>query len=96
MSKAPVASKNNAYPRPYHGVHHKYARLPHAVLPEFADDLEPGDPMERGPFPTYRHALVDMLPALLDPKVGSQWLSQRREGRADVACSPQGSYRELA
>jgi len=65
---------------PYHGVHHKYARLHHAVLPEFADDLEPGDPPERGPFPTYRQALLDMLPALLDPKVGSQWARQPHEG----------------
>jgi fatty acid desaturase len=59
---------------PYHGVHHKFARLPHAVLPELSDELVPGDPPERGPFPTYSHALLDMLPALLDPKVGSQWL----------------------
>ena len=60
---------------PYHGVHHKYARLPHMVLPEFADDLIPSNPpAEREPFPTYRHAMLDMLPTLLDPKVGAQWL----------------------
>jgi fatty acid desaturase len=62
---------------PYHGVHHKYARLPHVVLPEFTADLEPACPPERAPFPNYRHALVDMLPTLLDPKVGSQWLKHR-------------------
>jgi fatty acid desaturase len=76
---------------PYHGAHHKYAGLPHAVLPEFADHLEPRDPTERGPFPTYRHALLDMLPALLDPKVGSQWVRQRREGQAEAAFSSHDS-----
>ncbi len=69
---------------PYHGVHHKYARLPYEVLPQFTDDLKPNGPpsqaaREREPFPTYRHALMDMLPTLWDPKVGAQWI------RAEVA-----------
>jgi fatty acid desaturase len=72
---------------PYHGVHHKFARLPHAVLPEFTDYLVPGDPPERAPFPTYSHALFDMLPTLLDPKVGSQWLREPRDVRAEASCS---------
>lgn len=69
---------------PYHGVHHKYARLPYEVLPEFTEELVPSSPAsevayaeaakERGPFPTYRHALTDMLPTLLDPKIGAQWI----------------------
>jgi fatty acid desaturase len=65
---------------PYHGVHHKYARLPYEVLPQFVDDLIPADVAqaeltpEREPFPTYRHAMLDMLPSLLDPKVGAQWV----------------------
>jgi hypothetical protein len=67
------------YNEPYHGVHHKYARLPYEVLPRFSDDLIPTSPpsenlQEREPFPTYRHALLDMLPTLWDPKVGAQWL----------------------
>jgi fatty acid desaturase/ABC-type phosphate/phosphonate transport system substrate-binding protein len=66
---------------PFHGVHHKYARLPHAALPEFTDDLEPAGPPELPPFLTYRQALLDMLPSLLDPKVGSQWFEERHEGR---------------
>jgi fatty acid desaturase/ABC-type phosphate/phosphonate transport system substrate-binding protein len=68
---------------PFHGVHHKYARLPHAALPGFTDDLEPAGPPELPPFLTYRQALLDMLPSLLDPKVGSQWLNSqtlREEG----------------
>lgn len=68
------------FQEPFHGVHHKYARLPYAVLPEFTDELEPAGPPERAPFPTYRHALFDMLPSLLDPKVGSQWLTGSAEG----------------
>jgi fatty acid desaturase len=67
---------------PFHGVHHKYARLPHAALPEFRDDLEPAGPPELPPFLTYRQALLDMLPSLLDPKVGSQWLKRRDEERS--------------
>jgi len=66
---------------PFHGVHPKYARLPHAALPEFSDDLQPAGPPELPPFLTYRQALLDMLPTLLDPKVGNQWLnSQTVEG----------------
>jgi fatty acid desaturase len=67
------------FQEPFHGVHHKFARLPHVVLPEFVDDLAPEDSTERPPFPTYRDALFDMLPTLLDPKVGSQWLRRPRE-----------------
>ena len=73
------------FEEPYHGVHHKYARLPYAVLPEFADDLEPAGPPERAPFPNYSRALLDMLPSLLDPKVGSQWL--RTPGQSDSSIS---------
>jgi fatty acid desaturase len=68
------------FEEPYHGVHHKFARLPHTVLPEFTDVLVPGEPPERAPFPTYSQALFDMLPTLLDPKVGSQWLRYDRSG----------------
>jgi fatty acid desaturase len=75
---------------PFHGVHHKFARLPHAFLPEFTEDLMPGNPTEHAPFPTYGHALWDMLPTLLDPKIGSQWLraqalSRERETAAPVS-----------
>src|SRR5436190_254109 len=79
---------------PFHGVHHKYARLPHAALPEFTDDLEPAGPSELPPFLTYRQALLDMLPSLLDPKVGSQWL-QTDEGnmRREVSRMEDGGLR---
>jgi fatty acid desaturase len=71
------------FEEPYHGVHHKYARLPYNVLPEFADDLQPAGPPERAPFPNYSRALLDMLPSLLDPKVGSQWLNVRGNSQVD-------------
>ena len=58
---------------PYHGVHHKYARLPHGALPQLADELIPVDAEELPPYPNYRQALWDMLHALGDPRVGPQW-----------------------
>jgi fatty acid desaturase len=59
---------------PYHGVHHKYARLPHAALPQFSSILEPIGATEIPPFPNYRSAFLDMLTSLHDPRVGAQWL----------------------
>ncbi|MBV9645379.1 MAG: fatty acid desaturase [Verrucomicrobia bacterium] len=59
---------------PYHGVHHRHAGLPHAELPQLASELEPKNPSELSPFPSYRHALLDLLRSLPDPRVGAQWL----------------------
>ncbi len=61
---------------PFHGVHHQHVRLPHAELPERAAELEPSTASERGPFPSYWHALKDLWHSLADPRVGAQW---RRE-----------------
>ncbi|MGI8604883.1 MAG: fatty acid desaturase family protein [Verrucomicrobiales bacterium] len=58
---------------PYHGVHHQHAGLPHAELPQRASALIPTSPDEPSPYPSYRHALVDMLRSLADPRVGTQW-----------------------
>jgi fatty acid desaturase len=58
---------------PYHGVHHKYAGLPHAELPQLASELLPTAPEERLPYRSYRHALLDLLRSLADPRVGAQW-----------------------
>jgi fatty acid desaturase len=60
---------------PYHGVHHKYARLPHAVLPELSSMLQPPAPGEIPPFPNYRSAILDMITVLHDPRIGPQWLN---------------------
>jgi fatty acid desaturase len=59
---------------PYHGVHHRHAGLPHAELPQFASELEPKNPGEISPFPSYRHAFVDLFRSLRDPRAGAQWL----------------------
>jgi fatty acid desaturase len=58
---------------PYHGVHHQRAGLPHAELPQHAAALAPTTPDEQSPYPSYRHALLDLLRSLVDPRVGAQW-----------------------
>ena len=60
---------------PYHGVHHRHAGLPHAELPQHASELEPSNPDEISPFPSYWHALMHLLRSLADPRVGAQWHS---------------------
>jgi len=59
---------------PFHGVHHWRAGLPHAELPLFASELNPKNPDELAPFPSYWHAFKHLLRSLADPRVGSQWL----------------------
>ena len=66
---------------PFHGVHHQCAGLPHAELPQRVSDLIPREPGERRPFPSYRHALLDLLRSLANPRAGAQW----REGDENAA-----------
>ena len=58
---------------PFHGVHHQRAGLPHSVLPQFVEKLQPKRPGERSPYPSYRDALPDLLRSLANPRVGPQW-----------------------
>jgi fatty acid desaturase len=58
---------------PYHGVHHKYAHLPQAALPEFTELLTATTGEEVAPYPSYCHALCDMLRSLSNPRIGAQW-----------------------
>ncbi|MEO5753214.1 MAG: fatty acid desaturase [Chthoniobacterales bacterium] len=58
---------------PFHGVHHMKAGLSHAELPLHADKLQPKNPGELPPFPSYRHAFIDLMHKLADPRVGPQW-----------------------
>ncbi len=58
---------------PFHGVHHLHSGLPHAELPQFVSELQPSAPEERIPYQSYRHALIDLLRCLADPRVGAQW-----------------------
>jgi fatty acid desaturase len=58
---------------PFHGVHHQHAGLPHSVLPQHVEKLQPKNPGERLPYPSYRNALVELMRCLADPRVGPQW-----------------------
>ena len=58
---------------PFHGVHHQRAGLPHSVLPQHLEKLQPKKPGERAPYPSYRNALVELMRCLADPRVGPQW-----------------------
>jgi hypothetical protein len=58
---------------PFHGVHHQRAGLPHSVLPQYASCLDPTSPNEQTPYLSYRHALLDLIRSLADPRVGPQW-----------------------
>jgi fatty acid desaturase len=64
---------------PYHGVHHLRAGLTHAELPQFRADLRPENEAERPPFPSYRHAFIDLFRCLHDPRVGAQWNTAKTE-----------------
>jgi fatty acid desaturase len=58
----------------YHGVHHRYAKIPQARLPHFTALLEPHHEGERPAYSSYASAFLDMVRGLGDPRVGSQWL----------------------
>ena len=58
---------------PFHGVHHQRAGLPHSVLPQHVEKLQPKKPGERTPYPSYRYALIELMRCLADPRVGPQW-----------------------
>jgi fatty acid desaturase len=65
---------------PFHGVHHQRAGLPHSVLPQYAASLDPKMPNEQTPYPSYRHALLDLIRSLADPRVGPQWRTVAASG----------------
>jgi fatty acid desaturase len=58
---------------PFHGVHHQRAGLPHSVLPQHLEKLEPKNPGEKPPYKGYRYALIELMRCLSDPRVGPQW-----------------------
>jgi len=58
---------------PFHGVHHQRAGLPHSLLPQHVEKLQPKKPGERTPYPSYRYALIELMRCLADPRVGPQW-----------------------
>ena len=48
---------------PFHGVHHQRAGLPHSVLPQHVEKLQPKKPGERAPYTGYRYALIELIAA---------------------------------
>ena len=58
---------------PFHGVHHERAGLPHSVLPQHVEKLQPKKLGERAPYTSYRYALIELIRCLADPRVGPQW-----------------------
>jgi fatty acid desaturase len=58
---------------PFHGVHHQRAGLPHSVLPQYVEKLQPKKLGERAPYTGYRYALIELMRCLADPRVGPQW-----------------------
>jgi fatty acid desaturase len=73
---------------PFHGIHHKYPRLPQEVLPAFASILTPIHEGEIAPFSSYRSALWCMLGSLRDPRVGpAQHAAKLQELNTAQVCS---------
>jgi fatty acid desaturase len=61
----------------YHSTHHKNGNLHFHELAEATPRVHAADPNALPVFPSYRAALLHMLPALADPRVGGQWQSIR-------------------
>jgi fatty acid desaturase len=57
----------------YHGAHHRHARLHFHGLAKAMPQAHTADPQALPVFPSYFRALLDMLPALANPRVGGQW-----------------------
>jgi hypothetical protein len=65
---------------PFHGVHHQRAGLPHSVLPQHVEKLQPKKLGERAPYTGYRYALIELMRCLADPRVGPQWRTLESRG----------------
>jgi fatty acid desaturase len=61
----------------YHSTHHRNGNLHFHELAEATPRVHAADPNALPVFPSYRAALLDMLPTLADPRVGRQWQSSR-------------------
>lgn len=60
----------------HHGTHHRHARIPFYELPRATEEIY-GEEGARRLFRSHWEAVLDMLPHLLDPKVGPQWRCAR-------------------
>lgn len=57
----------------HHGTHHRWPGIPYRNLP-IATPIVYGNDWSQNTFPTHWAAIRDMLPWLLDPRLGPQWL----------------------
>ncbi|MCA9239786.1 MAG: fatty acid desaturase, partial [Planctomycetales bacterium] len=60
----------------HHGTHHRWPRVPIRNLPRATRIIQQEDP-RCSVFPNHWAAFVDMLPHLIDPRVGPQWPHER-------------------
>lgn len=58
----------------YHGVHHRYAKIPYYNLPTATDYCFAEDVPKLPVFPSYLAAMWDMVKSLGNPRIGAQWL----------------------
>jgi fatty acid desaturase len=63
----------------HHATHHRYARIPYYVLPGATSIALEKDPGQRV-FRNHLEAIIDVVPHLLNPRLGPQW----RISRADA------------
>lgn len=81
---------------PLHGIHHQRAGLTHAELSRHVGDLQPRRPDERPPFPSYGHALLDLVRCLRDPRVGPHWSGTEKPSSTFCKSSQGGTFESEA
>lgn len=67
----------------HHGTHHRYALFPFYHLPQVSQIVYRRPSQGNPVFPAYLAAFLNMLPCLLDPKVGSHWKNCEQEPPAE-------------
>ena len=72
----------------YHTAHHRDASLPYQELPSATAAAVAADPESNPIYSSYWRAFLDMVPALIDPKVGGQWERGRPEEKSAPAPAP--------
>lgn len=58
----------------YHGTHHLYAKIPYYKLPDASEHVLAEHAPEGTLFTSYISAFLAMVPTLVNPRIGAQWL----------------------